>query len=144
MKYNFGQKFYDVLVGAGPGGSHLYTTVLNSEQKHQLAMMQSTAEVHAELKIIRSNTASNVHYVQEMSDIKKYLKVKSALWAVICMCCLLILGITGALTVFVSNAKPIVSEFTAFAICAVFGICFYFAFRNGNRYRKQMVIMQDL
>lgn len=107
-------------------------------------MMQSTAEVHAELKNIRSNTASNVHYVQEMSDIKKYLKVKSALWAVICMSCLLILGVTGALTLFVSNQKPIVSEFTALPICIVVGVCFYIAFRKGNRYRKQMDIMKDL
>ena len=143
MKYNFGQKQYDVLLGAGPGGAHLYTTVLNSEQKHQLAMMKSTADVHAELKNIRNNAASNVHYVQEMSDIKKYLKVKSAQWAIIAMFCLLILGFIGA-TVFISDQQPIASEFATWTICIVFGICFYFSFRKASRYHKQMNIMEDL
>lgn len=145
MKHDFIQKQYDVLVGEGKGGGNAYTAVLSSYSKHHLAMMQSTDEVRNELKKMKKHFEQvDVYYVECEEDIKKYLKTKGMLWSVICMCCIVIFGITGALTVFAHNQQPIISESTALPICIVCGICFYIAFGKGNKYRKQMIIMKDL
>ncbi len=145
MKYTFGQKQYDVLVGEGKGGGDAYTSVLSSSVKHHLCTMNSADEVRTELKKMKEHFAQmDIHYVQCEEDIKKYLRGKLQLWKVIMIMALLTTFIVASLTVFVANNMPIISEPKATVICLVTLSLAYLSYTKGRTYRNQCVIMGNL
>lgn len=142
MNTTFGKKYYDVLVGEGPGGSNLYTTILSTEQKRKLAMMQSADEVRAELNNIRNCAASDAVYVQEERDIKDYINKRGLFWAHMMWISCCIAG--GAL--FTLDAFK--NDHVSLVLCSILLVlgCIGIAFSDfkASKYKKQKDIMRYL